>query len=101
MKFKSPVVELRMARLSQSIAGGILIPAFLGFVLLLTDTGDSMRPLLERHPSAYILVWPLMFWKHVLPSEKALLATAASHFIIYSLLTYQLVRWYENLKPLR
>ena len=89
-----------MTRLSQSVAGAILIPIFLLLLIMLTDTGDSERPLLERHPFAYILAWPLLLWKHVLPSEPAYLATAVSNFVIYSLLTYRFVRRRANLKRL-
>jgi hypothetical protein len=100
MKFKSPTVEHIMTRLSQSISGGILIPAFLLLAIMLTDNGDSERPLLETHPFAYVLAWPLLLWKHVLPSELAYLATALTHFIIYSLLTYWFIRQLSNLKRL-
>ena len=89
-----------MTRLSQSISGGILIPAFLLLVIMLTDTGDSERPLLEAHPFAYILAWPLLLWKHVMPSELAYLATAISNFLIYSLLTYWFIKHRANLKCL-
>ena len=89
-----------MTLLAQSVAGGILIPAFLLFLIMLTDTGDSERPLLETHPFAYILAWPLLIWKHVLLSELAYLATAISNFIIYSLLIYWLIRRRAKLKHL-
>ena len=91
MKFKSPAVERLMTHLSQSIAAGILVPSFLLFVIMLTDTGDSERPLLETHPFAYVLAWPLLLWKHLLPDFMAVMATAATNFFIYYLLTYWLV----------
>jgi hypothetical protein len=100
MKFRSPAVERTMMRLSQSVAGGILMPTFLLVVIMLTDTGDSEHPLPERHPAAYVLVWPLLLWKHVLPSDPAYLATAVSNFVIYALLTYRFVRRRANLERL-
>ena len=100
MKFKSPTVERIMTRLSQSIAGGILIPAFLLLAIMLTDNGDSERPLLETHPFAYVLAWPLLFWRHVFHSDLAYLATALTHFVIYSLLTYWFIRQLSNRKRL-
>jgi hypothetical protein len=100
MKFKSPTVERTMTRLSQSVTGGILTPTFLLVVIMLTDTGDSERPLPERHPAAYVLAWPLLLWKHVLPSEPAYLATAVFNFILYSLLTYWFLRRRAHLKRL-
>ena len=89
-----------MTRLSQSIAGGILIPAFLLLAIMLTDNGDSERPLLETHPFAYVLGWPLLLWKHVLISFDAYLATAFTNFIIYALLTDWFIRRRANLKRL-
>jgi hypothetical protein len=100
MKFKLPRLERNMTRLSQSVAGGISIPIFLVLVIMLTDTGDSERPLLETHPLAYVPAWPLLLWKHILPSDAAYLATAVSDFIIYSLLTYWFVQQRANLKRL-
>lgn len=100
MKFKSPAVERTMTRLSQSIAGGVYIPTFLFLVIMGTDTGDSERPLVETHPLVYILAWPLLLWKHVLPDIEAYMATAISNFIIYSLLAYWFIRQCSNLKRL-
>ena len=100
MKFKSPAVERTLTRLSQSVAGGILIPACLLLLLMLTAAGDSERPLLEAYPFAYILAWPFLLWKHILSREAAELATVVSHNIIYSLLTYRFIRWHESLKRL-
>ncbi|HZH31728.1 MAG TPA: hypothetical protein VEY11_13275 [Pyrinomonadaceae bacterium] len=100
LRFKSPVVERIMTRLSQTIAGGILIPTFLMLVIVLTDSRESERPLLESHPFAYVLAWPFPLWKHVLPSDPAMLATAVSNFIIYSLLTYRFVRRRAKMKQL-
>ena len=60
-----------MTRLSQSIAAGILIPIAIFVVVFLTDSGDSMLTLVERHPLACALFWPDLIWCRVLNSDAA------------------------------
>ena len=89
-----------MTRLSQSIAGGFFIPTFLSIALMQADSGDAHRSLLETHPFAYILAWPFPLWKYFLTSAGAFLATVVSNIVIYSLLTYWLIRQLSNPKRL-
>ncbi|HEY9405121.1 MAG TPA: hypothetical protein VIQ24_20885 [Pyrinomonadaceae bacterium] len=99
MKFKSPALERTMTRLSQSIAGGILIPTLLFLAFTQTAGADSEVPLPETNPFFYLLSLPFLFWKYVLP-DAAYLATGVSNIVIYSLLTYCFIRYRANQKRL-
>ena len=101
MKFKSPTVERAMTRLSQSVAGGFLIPFLLVLLIDFTTKGDAHPLPLGTHPLGFILTWPYPLWKHFLLPISAYLATIVSHIVIYSLLTYWFIRRRADLKRLK
>jgi hypothetical protein len=100
MKFKSPIVERTMTLLSQSIAGGIFLPTFLFLAIMQAGSGDAEHTLPETRPFFYILSWPFPLWRYFLPNGAAFLATVVSNIVIYSLLTYWLIRLLSNRKRL-
>ena len=100
MKFKSPTVERIMTRLSQSIAGGVFLPTFLFIAIMQAGGGDAEHTFPETRPFFYILSWPFPLWKYFLPPGAAFLATVVSNIVIYSLLTYWLIRRLSNPKRL-
>lgn len=93
MWFSSTSFEGTMTRLSQSVAAGILIPIIIFVVVFLTDSGDSMLPLVERHPFAWVLFWPDLIWGRVLNSDAALIGTALTNVVLCTSLTFVFLRW--------
>lgn len=91
MKFKSPVIERAMTRLSQAIAGGLLMSCSLLLLLEMTGIADSVQPLL-RTPLAYLLPWPLLLLNYLITGNLADLATMVSNFVIYTLSADYLIR---------
>lgn len=87
-----------MTRLSQSFLAGIFITIIILIIVFFTDTGDSERSIVERHPFAYIFFWPDFIFKHILSPEPAALATLLFNVILYSALTYALLRWRAKTK---
>ncbi len=89
-----------MTRLSQSVADGILIPIIISILVSLTDSGDSMLPLVERHPSAWVLFWPEIIWGRLLDSDAALIATALTNVALYTSLIFTLPWWRDRRRHL-
>ena len=89
-----------MTRLSQSVAAGIFIPIIIFIVVFLTDSGDSMLPLVERHPFAWVLFWPEIIWGRLLDSDAALIATALTNVALYGSLAFAFFRWRDRRRHL-
>ena len=77
-----------LERLSKSLFFGILFVIALFGLVFVTDSGDSMLPLLQRHPFAWVLFWPMPLIERVFRIEDALWETLALNVIIYSALIY-------------
>jgi hypothetical protein len=89
-----------MTRLAQSVAGGILITFAIFVAVFLTDSGDSMLPVVERHPFAWVLFWPDLFWDRALYSNNVLTATILTNVALYTFLTYAALSRRNTLKDL-
>ena len=86
-----------MRRLVLSIAGGIVLPVFLYLLYVLVGLAylGLQLPWLEWLVVTlfYLVFWPLIIWDNIFPAPPtapALIATAITVFVFWSLLTYLL-----------
>lgn len=77
-----------LERYSKSLFIGIVFVIVLFAIVFFTDSGDSMLPLLERHPFAWVLFWPMPLLNRAFGIEDPLWETLALNVIIYSLIIY-------------
>ena len=80
-----------------SVIGGIVMTLVHFITVVLTDNGDSMTPLLERHPFAWTF-----FWIEIFPHTEmsSLYLAFIFNTVIYSVALYFLLRWAINEKKL-
>ena len=83
-------ISLNLISILLALASGVLITPVIFLIVVLTDTGDSMLPLLERHPFAWVFFWPelVLHLFSIKDSLTSLWLAFVFNVFIYSLMAY-------------
>lgn len=96
MTIKSHRLVTVLQRIVLSVGFGVYATTALFLIIVFLDLfvfkGDSMLPLEERMPLAWVLTWPDHLWRLFLNSSATFNAMILTHVAVFSLVAYIVIR---------
>src|SRR4051794_34391707 len=87
MKYRIP----SFSETALSIISGTVLTVIALFLFLYLTPRNSETPLVEANPYAWVLFWPDLFWRRILPDSYEV-ASLVTTILIFSVVAYFLFR---------